>query len=311
MTLDLGGAPVGGSPVLSPGAPATGALTAQAAAEVARRAADGAWLVALDVDGTLMSFDEFISDEVRESITALRDAGHEVVIATGRPLVGALPVARELGIDSGWVVSSNGSVTARLDPSLPEGYVVEDVVRFDPRPALAVMAEHMPSAHIAMEEVGVGFWVTDGFPSHSTHGPSTVVTLDDLGGRDAIRVVVSEAATPTRELEQRVDELGLVATSFFISATRWMDVAPRGVTKASALERLRTLCSVPADRTVAIGDGENDLEMLGWAARGVAMGHADASVIAAADEVTLSIVDDGAVPVLRSILDQGRDQAVP
>jgi len=311
MTLDLGGVPYGGGPTLSPGSPATEALTARAAAEVAARAADGACLVALDVDGTLMSFDEFISDEVRESITALREAGHEVVIATGRPLVGALPVARELGIDSGWVVSSNGSVTARLDPGLPDGYVVEDVVRFDPRAALAVMAEHMPAAHIAMEEVGVGFWVTDGFPAHGTHGPSQVVTLEDLGGRDAIRVVVSEASTPTRELERRVEELGLVATSFFISATRWMDVAPRGVTKASALERLRALCSVPAERTVAIGDGENDLEMLGWAGRGVAMGHAEAKVIAAADEVTLSIVDDGAVPVLRSILDPGRGQSVP
>lgn len=311
MTLDLGGAPLGGGPALPAGTHATEALTTQAAEEVAQRAADGAWLVALDVDGTLMSFDEFISEEVRESVSALREAGHEVVIATGRPLVGALPVAWELGIDTGWVVSSNGSVTARLDPSLPQGYVVEDLVRFDPRGALAVMAEHMPSAHIAIEEVGVGFWVTDGFPAHGTHGASTVVTLDDLSARDAIRVVVSEATTPTRELEQRVDELGLVATSFFISATRWMDVAPRGVTKASALERLRSLCSVPADRTVAIGDGENDLEMLGWAARGVAMGHAEASVIAAADEVTLSIVDDGAVPVLRSILDQGRDQAVP
>lgn len=310
MTLDLGGVPYGGGPTLSPGSPATEAITARAAAEAAERAAAGAWLVALDVDGTLMSFDEFISDEVRESITALREAGHEVVIATGRPLVGALPVARELGIDSGWVVSSNGSVTARLDPTLPDGYVVEDIVRFDPRAALAVMAEHMPSASIAIEEVGVGFWVTDGFPSLATHGPSTVVPVEHLGDRDAIRVVVSEAPTPTRELEQRVHELGLVATSFFISATRWMDVAPRGVTKASALERLRTLCAVPPERTVAIGDGENDLEMLGWAARGVAMGHADASVIAAADEITLSIVDDGAVPVLRSILDQGRDQAV-
>lgn len=306
MTLDLGGVPYGGGPTLSTGSPATEVMTEEAAVEVAERAADGAWLVALDVDGTLMSFDEFISEEVRESVTALREAGHEVVIATGRPLVGALPVVRELGIDSGWVVSSNGSVTARLDPSLPGGYVVVDVVRFDPRAALAVMSEHMPSAHIAMEEVGVGFWVTSGFPRHGTHGTSTVVPVEHLGERDAIRVVVSEAPAPTRELEQRVHELGLVVTSFFISATRWLDVAPRGVTKASALERLRALCKVPPERTVAIGDGENDLEMLGWAARGVAMGHAEASVIAAADEVTLSIVDDGAVPVLRSILGQGR-----
>ncbi|WP_348525337.1 HAD family hydrolase [Luteimicrobium album] len=54
--------------------------------------------------------------------------------------------------------------------------------------------------------------------------------------------------------------------------------------------------------TVAIGDGRNDLGMLEWAARGVAMGHADDVVKAAADEVTGTIDEDGAAAVLRSLL---------
>jgi hydroxymethylpyrimidine pyrophosphatase-like HAD family hydrolase len=53
---------------------------------------------------------------------------------------------------------------------------------------------------------------------------------------------------------------------------------------------------------VAIGDGGNDVQMLRWAARGVAMGHAPEAVRAAADEVTGGIEDDGALPVLRSLL---------
>jgi hydroxymethylpyrimidine pyrophosphatase-like HAD family hydrolase len=54
--------------------------------------------------------------------------------------------------------------------------------------------------------------------------------------------------------------------------------------------------------TVAIGDGGNDREMIQWAARGVAMGHAPEDVRAVADEVTGTIDDDGAVAVLRSLL---------
>ena len=57
-----------------------------------------------------------------------------------------------------------------------------------------------------------------------------------------------------------------------------------------------------AEATVAVGDGHNDIEMLAWAARGVAMGHADEPVRAVADEVTGTIDDDGAVAVLRSLL---------
>ena len=57
----------------------------------------------------------------------------------------------------------------------------------------------------------------------------------------------------------------------------------------------------PGD-TVAVGDQRNDLEMLQWAARGVAMGNAPDEVKAGADEVTLDVADDGLVPVLQSLL---------
>ena len=127
-------------------------------------------LVALDVDGTLMTYDEFLSDEVREAVSDVRAAGHHVVLATGRPLVAALPVARDLGIDDGWLISSNGSVTVRLDAALPNGFAVHDVVVFDPEQALLAMHEHMPLARIALEEVGVGYWVDGEFPSPNQIG---------------------------------------------------------------------------------------------------------------------------------------------
>jgi hydroxymethylpyrimidine pyrophosphatase-like HAD family hydrolase len=74
------------------------------------------------------------------------------------------------------------------------------------------------------------------------------------------------------------------------------------VTKASALERLRQELDVQPSRTVAVGDGSNDREMLEWAALGVAMGHAPEHVRAVADEVTGTIEDDGVVDVLRRLL---------
>ncbi|SDB86921.1 HAD-superfamily hydrolase, subfamily IIB [Sanguibacter gelidistatuariae] len=263
-------------------------------------------LVALDVDGTLMTYDEFLSDEVRQCVADLRAAGHQVVLATGRPLVAVLPVARDLGIDEGWVVCSNGSVTARLDPSAPGGFVLEHVVMFDPSQALRVMREHMPLARIALEEVGVGYWIDDVFPDSNLHGLNTIVAFEDLCVRQTARVVVAHARTAGPDFGEQMRSLGLIDTYFMIAGTRWMDVAPTGVTKAYALERLRAELGIDPALTVAIGDGGNDVAMLGWAARGVAMGHAEAAVIAAADEVTLSITDDGAVPVLRSLLDVER-----
>ncbi|MEO9151583.1 MAG: HAD hydrolase family protein, partial [Lapillicoccus sp.] len=63
----------------------------------------------------------------------------------------------------------------------------------------------------------------------------------------------------------------------------------------------RTLHVEPID-TVAVGDQRNDIEMLRWAARGVAMGNAPDEVRAVADEVTGDVEDDGLVPILRSLV---------
>ena len=79
-------------------------------------------------------------------------------------------------------------------------------------------------------------------------------------------------------------------------------INPEGVSKASALEQVRRRLRVEPGDTVAVGDQRNDLEMLQWAARGVAMGNAPDEVKAVADEVTLSVTDDGLVPILRSLI---------
>jgi hydroxymethylpyrimidine pyrophosphatase-like HAD family hydrolase len=79
-------------------------------------------------------------------------------------------------------------------------------------------------------------------------------------------------------------------------------VTAGGVSKAAALERVRASLGVSPARTIAVGDGTNDIEMLRWAARGVAMGHAKGSVRDAADEVTGPIAEDGVLPVLQSVV---------
>jgi len=66
------------------------------------------------------------------------------------------------------------------------------------------------------------------------------------------------------------------------------------VTKASGLEYVARELGVAPDDVLAIGDGRNDIEMLRWAGRGVAMGQAVPEVQAAADAVTATVHDDGA-----------------
>ena len=259
-------------------------------------------LVAIDVDGTLMAWDGTISPGVHEAVAAVRDAGHHVVLATGRSVISAGPVAQRLGLTTGPAVCSNGAVTVRMEPAAPSGYEVIETITFDPGPALRLIRTELPDAAYGVEEVGRGFYVSKPFPPGEIEGRHVQVDFDELCRLPATRVVIRSPEHTKDDFHAIVARLGLHEVSYAVGWVAWLDLNPKGVSKATGLEAVRRHLGVEPDRTIAVGDGRNDLEMLRWAARGVAMGDADDVVRAAADEVTGSVAEDGVVPVLRGLL---------
>lgn len=259
-------------------------------------------LTALDVDGTLMSYDGVISDDVRAAVTALVDAGVHVVLSTGRSAHSAVGVALDLGLTHGWVVASNGAVTARLDPGATGGWTVERSVTFDAGPALRAIALEIPDALFAVENLGVGFMVSERFPEGELDGEQVEVPFEQLEATSVTRVIIRAPHSTPEEFHALVERVGLREVTYAVGWSAWLDLTPGGVSKASALEEVRRDLGVQPYETLALGDGENDVEMLRWAACGVAMGHATDVVRAAADEVTGTIEDDGAVAVLQRVL---------
>lgn len=262
----------------------------------------GSLLVALDVDGTTIDHDERLTDRVRDAVRAVADDGHHVVIATGRSLYGTLPVLDRLGLTTGFAVCSNGAVTLRLDPSLDGGHEVVDVVTFDPAPALRLLREHLPGAAFAVEDVGSGFRLAGPFPDGELTGRLTVVPFDELLDLPATRVVVRSPDHTPQDFLDLTHRIGLHGVNYAVGWTAWLDIAPEGVSKASALEGVRERLGVEAESTLAVGDGRNDLEMLRWAARSVAMGNAPPEVRDAAGEVTGDVLDDGLADVLEPLV---------
>lgn len=260
------------------------------------------YLVALDVDGTLVDHDGVMTDGVRDAARAVVDAGHHVIIATGRSLGALLPIVEMIGLRSGYGVCSNGGVTIRLDPELADGYEVIDRVTFDPAPALNALREKVPGARFALEDANGKFLATSRFQDDSFGIEAEGVDFHHLLQTEAVRVVVNSAEASTEQFADAISAAGLSGVTYAIGWSAWLDIAAAGVTKASALEVLRASLGVDNALTVAVGDGTNDIEMLRWAGRGVAMGQALDEVKDAANEVAASVFDDGAAATLRSLL---------
>ncbi|WP_077488263.1 HAD family hydrolase [Sinomonas mesophila] len=259
-------------------------------------------LIGLDVDGTLVDHYGHMSPAIREVGNAVVAAGHEVVVATGRSLGATLPIVELLGIERGYAVCSNGGVTVRINAGSNGGYEVIDRRSFNPAPALKALRHRLPNAKYALEDIGGNFLSTERFQDASFGVEATGVTFEELLDATAVRLVVFSTDSTAEEFGDAVESIGLHGVTYSVGWTAWLDIAAQGVTKASGLEVLRAQLGVAIEDTLTIGDGRNDIEMLQWAGRGVAMGQAPDEVKAAADEITTTVEEDGAAAILRSLL---------
>ncbi|MFL6145639.1 MAG: HAD family hydrolase [Labedaea sp.] len=250
-------------------------------------------LIGLDIDGTIMNGFSSVSDRVVAGVRAAVAGGAHVVLATGRPVASTLPVLEQLGLTEGNVLCSNGAV--RMDVASGEFLSLH---RFDAAPVVRQLRALLPGALFAVELPGAHNLVTGTFPV-SEAAADLVVDHRTLVAGPVTRLTVYWDGHTAAELVERIRAARLPEISYLVAPVdAWLIAVSSGISKGLALEALRVELGVAADATLAVGDGDNDLEMLRWAALGVAMGQAPDTVKAAAHEVTGSVEDDGLADIL-------------
>ncbi|MEU4764048.1 HAD family hydrolase [Actinosynnema sp. NPDC023794] len=252
-------------------------------------------LIALDIDGTITPVGrEDVAPAVRAAIGRAVDHGAHVVLSTGRSLVGTRPVIDDLGLRETTAICSNGAVW--WDTRTRE---VIRKVEFDPGPSVERLRALLPDSVFAVELTGVGNLALGRFPDGDLWGEVREVSYGELVATATSRLVMRWVGRTPEELALRMLDVELPGVTASCDHNEpWLTLSPPGVTKGAALEDLRAELGVPEEDTLAIGDGSNDVEMLRWAAHGVAMGQAPVAVREVADAVTGTILDDGAAAVL-------------
>ena len=261
------------------------------------------WLVALDVDGTILHEDETLSPHVVDAIQAARDAGHEVTLSTGRAWEHTKTVLSALELSPEYVVCANGAVIMKRDDAQPEGYRRELVETFDPMPVLRRIREALPGGRFMVEDaVGRRFY-TEGMFEWNLDG-AAMVDFDGLGDIVATRVVCVSPDHSSEEFLGIVESAGLHQVSYSIGWTGLARHCARRVNKGTACERMREWLGIPLAQVLVAGDGRNDIEMFEWARRGWpgrGNGPGAAEVIAVATEVTKPVTEDGLVAALAAL----------
>lgn len=256
-------------------------------------------LVATDIDGTLLRSDGTLSARSRAAIQRAQAQGLPVVLVSGRPPRWIEPVAAAAGL-SGLAVCANGAL-------------VTDIATGE------LVACHTLAAEVAARIVeglraavaGVTFAVETG--RGFAREPGYEVLFDPVGelpSRDALallelpvaKLIVKRPGTPVPELARIAAELADGQAEVTYSSTTILEISGAGITKASGLADVALAVSVAAEAVVSFGDMPNDVPMIAWAGRGIAVANAHPEVIEVADETTASNDEDGVALVLERLL---------
>ena len=262
-------------------------------------------LLALDVDGTLLDPSGVLRPAVQQAVFAAQQYGLRVVLCTGRRFRSALPLAQALQLRDPLVVH-NGALIKELTSGTtlhqccipPEVYrqaltllrqVSTPMAYVDAfHEQIDIVTEPLEQAHPFQRE-----YLQDNLqhcrivPTNTTPPPYGVVMISIMAEEarlQALRPQITQALS------------GQARVNLLINKNyqgHILEVLPPAVSKWAALSQLATQVGIATPDILAVGDDENDLEMIRHAGLGVAMGNATATVKAAADYVTGSNAEDG------------------
>lgn len=261
-------------------------------------------LIVLDIDGTVLLEDETLSPGVVDAVAHAGSAGHEVMLATGRSWESTRGILRVLGIAPEYVVCSNGAMVMKRVEADEVRYERWHTETFDATEVLRLLREHLPDARYMVELPDGSRLYTEYLEDWNLAGARRV-SFDELVAQPVCRVVVVSPGDSESDFIELVERVGLNEVSYAVGWTAWLDVAPQGVDKGTALELVRKELGVDPSRVLVIGDGRNDVGMFEWAlqhgGRAVAMEQGPDEVRAAAGEVTGTVQAGGVAAILRAL----------
>jgi Cof subfamily protein (haloacid dehalogenase superfamily) len=250
-------------------------------------------LIAIDLDGTLLNSHHQLTDRTKHTLRKAIAAGIQVVIATGKTRYSAREAISELALQTPGVYlqglmicNSDGSIRHQ-QPISPD--VVRDVAAFARSRGLSMAA--YSGGDILTEQRNTH---TDRLIAYHEPVPTEIASYETaLETRPMNKLLLIDTVDSCTEARQALAPLLEGRATQVQALADMLEILPPGASKGVGLRWLLDDLGIAPEQVMAIGDGENDIEMLQMVGIGVAMGNANPLAKAAADYVVASNDEDG------------------
>ncbi|MGM0921871.1 MAG: Cof-type HAD-IIB family hydrolase [Bacillota bacterium] len=263
------------------------------------------YLIALDLDGTLLKDDKTISPYSKEIIKKAKEAGHIVCISTGRPYRASSMYYEELELDTP-IVNFNGAFVhhpkddqwGSFHTTLSLEVVKQIVEVCEKHNVNNILAEVMDHVYFHYHDEKL----LDIFTMNTSD-----ITVGDLRknlGDDVTSILIHASEEEVDNIRSYLSDVHAELVDHRRWAAPWhvIEIIKHGMNKAVGLKKIADSYNIPAERIIAFGDEDNDLEMLKYAGQGVAMGNAIPELKKVADRETKTNEEDGIAIYLKDAL---------
>lgn len=261
-------------------------------------------LLVLDIDGTVTNSEKEVMSRTRDEVIRIQKQGVKVVLASGRPPEGIFPVARTLQIDrhDSYLLAFNGAKIIHMQtgkcifekhlPAHIPGRLLKDAKKYGIGIAAyakgTILAGTMPDRYLKLESR------ISGMP---------IEYHRDLGTKRGLVVnqcILTGDPDTLDTIEPILYHKYFHEAEIYHSEPFYLEVSPKNVDKAYGLKYLLRILDISWEKIVCCGDSYNDIRMLQYAGKGIAMKNAPKAVKVVADFITEKDNDhDGIADVVR------------
>lgn len=263
-------------------------------------------MIVLDLDGTLTNSKKEITKRTKEALFEAQRRGIKVVLASGRPTYGIVPLSEELELEryGSYILSFNGAQIRDektkeiiFRQTLPEQTIGQliDLAEEHKVDFLTYENENIITNNSKNQYVGVEAKINQ----------MPVVEIENMRQHITFpipKILMVGHGEYMAMVEPKIQSVMNETLSVYRSEPFFLEVMPKGIDKAASLERLLAHTGIKREEMIACGDGFNDLSMIQFAGLGVAMKNAQEVVKQHADYITDSNDEDGVAKVVEKFL---------
>lgn len=253
-------------------------------------------LVVTDIDGTIANKNYQMSDNVINTIKNISKKGCKVVLATGRMYSSAKFIAEQLELNTPIIAYQGALIRETVEPFedifssvLPEK-IAKDIIKILKEKKFNVNVYENDMLYVEKDDLTIKNYANERNVQYNVLNDFSEIPLN---GFNKILAIDNEHPEKVSELRDYLNSLYGDELYIVLSTPYFCEICKKDVSKGLAIELLAKKWNIKKEEILAIGDQDNDIEMLKSAGIKVAMCNGSKNVKEVADFVTLSVDDDG------------------